>query len=76
MTRDGELGDLIVGLDGTMNSQPHIYLPLGFESSGRLRPAFSVHRIDDPLVPNIGCDLVEQATDGPRKGLNPPPALS
>jgi hypothetical protein len=27
------------------------------------------------LLPEIFSWLVEQATDGPRKGLNPPPAL-
>jgi hypothetical protein len=31
--------------------------------------------LDLALLPEIFLQLVEQATDGPRKGLNPPPAL-
>jgi hypothetical protein len=31
--------------------------------------------LDLALLPEIFSRLVEQATDGPRKGLNPPPAL-
>jgi hypothetical protein len=31
--------------------------------------------LDLALLPEIFLWVVEQATDGPRKGLNPPPAL-
>ena len=31
--------------------------------------------LDLALLPEIFSRLVEQATDGPRKGLNPPPSL-
>ncbi len=33
------------------------------------------HPIDLAFMPRVGLLLVEKATDGPRKGLNPPPAL-
>jgi hypothetical protein len=31
--------------------------------------------LDLALLPKIFSEVVEQATDGPRKGFNPPPAL-
>jgi hypothetical protein len=40
----------------------------------KVLPGSCVVALDLARLPEIFSKLVEQATDGPRKGLNPPPA--